>query len=74
MNEIINNNFNNSHFENHIPNHNQNINHNINHNSHYMFDSFLIKEFFDTVKEGNLDQIQNFIGIYYINLHININQ
>jgi len=29
----------------------------------YMFDTFLIKEFLDSVKEGNLEKIQNYIGI-----------
>ena len=30
----------------------------------YMFDTFLIKEFLDSVKEGNLEKIQNYIGIF----------
>jgi len=29
----------------------------------FIFDTFLIKEFFDSVKEGNLEKIKNYIGI-----------
>ena len=29
----------------------------------FMFDTFLIREFFDAVKEGYLEKIKNYIGI-----------
>jgi len=32
----------------------------------FMFDTFLIKEFFDAVKEGNLEKIKNYIGISFL--------
>jgi len=33
-------------------------------NDRYMFDGFLIKEFLESVKEGNLNKIQNYIEKY----------
>lgn len=28
----------------------------------YIFDTYLIKEFLDTVKDGNIEKIKNYIG------------